>query len=139
MDSVKITKRDNYNTLYEIVTNAGLDPEIENRLHTFIDHELELMAARNEKAKKYQKAHNAAEDELSKAIFSLLQHSTEPMSTREICAKIEGATPQKVTYRMSKLFDQGWVTKDTQSTKDENGVTRRATFYKITDNIQAQG
>ena len=137
--TAKITKRDNYNTLYEIVSNAGLEPEVEARLHAFIDHELELMTIRNEKAKQYQKKHNAAEDELSKAIFSLLQHSTEPMSTREICAKIEGATPQKVTYRMSKLFDQGWVTKDTQTSKDDAGVTRRATFYKLTDNIQAQG
>ena len=133
MDTIKITKRDNYNTLYEIVSNAGLDPEVETRLHAFIDHELELMAARNEKAKQYQKKHNAAEDELSQAIFTLLQKSDTPMSTREICAKIEGATPQKVTYRMSKLFDQGRVTKETQSSKDEAGVTRRATLYKLVD------
>lgn len=130
-DTVKITKRDNYNTLYEIVSNAGLDAEVEQRLHAFIDHELELMAQRNEKAKKYQKQHNAADDAMTNMICEVLGDASEAMTIPDIVSKIVDATPQKVTYRLSKLYDAGKITKETQTVKMDGSPARRMTFYAM--------
>lgn len=131
----KYTKKDNYSFIRDYIERDGeMEPEIQERLLAFIDHELDLMSQRNEKAKKYQKQHNAAEDDLSRAIFDVLQNATEPVSTKTICELITGATPQKVTYRMSKLFDQGLITKNAQSIKDDTGVTRKIMVYQLIKN-----
>lgn len=127
---VKVTKRDNYNTLYELVSNAGLDSETEDRLHAFIDHELELMAQRAEKSKKYQKAHKASDDAMTDAIMQVLSNATEPICIADIVGKIEDASAQKVTYRLGRLFKDDKITKDTQTIKTDNG-NRRVTFYAI--------
>lgn len=125
---VKITKKDNYNILYELVSNAGLDKETEDRLHTFIDHELELMYQRAEKSKKYQKEHRASDDSMSADIMRILTDADQPMSVSDITSKIEGATAQKVVYRLGKLFKNDAITKDTQTIKTDKG-NKRITFY----------
>lgn len=126
----KITKRDNFNTLYELVSNAGLDTETETRLHDFIDHELELMAQRAEKSKKYQKAHKAADDAMTDAIMDVLSNSTDPICISDIVDKIQDASAQKVTYRLGKLFKSDKIVKDTKTVKTDAG-SRRVTFYAI--------
>lgn len=127
-NEVKITKRDNFNTLYELVSNAGLDAETEDRLHAFIDHELELMAQRAEKSKKYQKAHKASDDAMTDAIMKVLTDADTPICIADIVSKIEDASAQKVTYRLGKLFKDDKITKDTQTVKTDKG-NRRVTFY----------
>jgi hypothetical protein len=127
---VKVTKRDNYNTLYELVSNAGLDSETEDRLHAFIDHELELMAQRAEKSKKYQKAHKASDDAMTDAIMQVLSGASEPICIADIVDKIEDASAQKVTYRLGRLFKDDKITKDTQTIKTDKG-NRRVTFYAV--------
>ena len=129
-NEVKITKRDNFNTLYELVSNAGLDAETEDRLHSFIDHELELMAQRAEKSKKYQKAHKASDDAMTDAIMKVLSDATEPICIADIVGKIEDASAQKVTYRLGKLFKDDKIVKDTQTVKSDKG-NRRVTFYSV--------
>lgn len=126
----KITKRDNYNTLYELVSNAGLDTETETRLHDFIDHELELMAQRAEKSKKYQKAHKAADDAMTDAIMDVLSNSTDPVCISDIVDKIQDASAQKVTYRLGKLFKSDKIVKDIRTIKTDAG-NRRVTFYAV--------
>lgn len=126
----KITKRDNYNTLYELVSNAGLDTETETRLHDFIDHELELMAQRAEKSKKYQKAHKAADDAMTDAIMDVLSNSTDPICISDIVDKIQDASAQKVTYRLGKLFKSDKIVKDIRTIKTDAG-NRRVTFYAV--------
>lgn len=125
---VKITKKDNYNTLYELVSNAGLDKETEDRLHTFIDHELELMHQRAEKSKKYQKEHRATDDAMTDAIMKVLTDADAPICIADIVSKIDGSSAQKVTYRLGKLFKDDKITKDTQTIKTDKG-NRRVTFY----------
>ena len=129
-NEVKITKRDNFNTLYELVSNAGLDAETEDRLHAFIDHELELMAQRAEKSKKYQKAHKASDDAMTDAIMKVLSDAAEPICIADIVGKIEDASAQKVTYRLGKLFKDDKIVKDTQTVKSDKG-NRRVTFYSV--------
>ena len=125
----KITKRDNYLQLRELVNQAYENPsEDKERLFAFIDHELDLMAQRAEKSKKYQKAHRASDDEMSTEIMRILDSAEMPMSVADITAKIDGATAQKVVYRLGKLFKSDAITKETQTVKTDNG-SKRVTFY----------
>ena len=125
----KITKRDNFNTLYELVSNAGLDAEVETRLHNFIDHELELMAQRAEKSKAYQKSHKADTDAMTDMIMDVLADSDVAITIPDIVAKIVDSTPQKVTYRLGKMVDAGRVSKEVQTVKVEGANARKITFY----------
>ena len=126
---VKITKKDNYNTLYDLVSNAGLDTETEDRLHAFIDHEIELMMQRAEKSKQYQREHKATNDAMTDAIMDVLGKAVDPMSVADIVDHVEGASNQKVVYRLGQLFKDGKITKDTQSIKDDAG-SRKVTYYQ---------
>lgn len=124
----KITKKDNYNTLYELVSNAGLDKETEDRLHAFIDRELELMAQRAEKSKKYQKEHNASTDEMSDMIWKIIADADAPVTVSDIVPKVVDATPQKVVYRLGQLYKDGKINKETKNIKTED-ITRKVTYY----------
>ncbi len=124
----KITKRDNYNALYDLVSNAGLDQETEERLHAFIDHELELMAQRAEKSKKYQQAHKATDDAMTDAIMEVLRDADAPMTVADIVGKVIDSTPQKVVYRLGKLFKDNSITKETKSVKVGDNPARKVTF-----------
>jgi hypothetical protein len=127
----KITKRDNYNALYDLVSNAGLDQETEERLHAFIDHELELMAQRAEKSKKYQQAHKATDDAMTDAIMEVLRDADAPMTVADIVGKVIDSTPQKVVYRLGKLFKDNSITKETKSVKVGDNPARKVTFYTV--------
>ena len=134
----KITKRDNFISLKTLVINSSAEPDVKARLEAFIDREIELIGQRAEKQKKYQKIHDAAHDELSDGIFNLLLHSSSELTLRDIAEKIEGATPQKVTYRLSKMYDEGFITKETKSIDTPNGK-RRATVYMASKDLHSQG
>lgn len=127
----KITKRDNYNALYDLVSSAGLDQETEERLHAFIDHELELMAQRAEKSKKYQQAHKATDDAMTDAIMEVLRDADAPMTVADIVGKVIDSTPQKVVYRLGKLFKDNSITKETKSVKVGDNPARKVTFYTV--------
>lgn len=125
----KITKKDNYNALYDLVSNAGLDIETEERLHAFIDHEMELMAQRAEKSKNYQKAHRASDDAMTDTIMEVLRDANAPMTVADIVGKVIDSTPQKVVYRLGKLFKDNSITKETKSVKVDGSPARKVTFY----------
>lgn len=129
--NTKITKKDNYNTLYDLVSNAGLDTETEDRLHAFIDHELELMTQRAEKSKRYQQEHKATADAMTDLIMDTLANSPCALSVSDIVSKITDSTPQKVVYRLGTLFKAEKIVKDTQTVKTEDGHTRRITYYTL--------
>lgn len=130
-NDVRITKKDNYNALYDLVSNAGLDKETEDRLHDFIDHEMDLINQRAEKSKMYQKSHKADGDAMTDMICDVLAESTDALTVPDIVAKIVDSTPQKVVYRLGRLFKDGKINKDTQSVKVEGSPARRVTFYSI--------
>lgn len=129
--AVKITKKDNFNALYDLVSNAGLDTETETRLHDFIDHEIELINQRAEKSKNYQKAHKASDDAMTDTILEVLRDADAPMTVADIVGKVIDSTPQKVVYRLGKLFKSDAITKETKSVKVGDGPARKVTFYSV--------
>lgn len=134
MATEKITKRDNYNYLRNMVINSTEDNTTQDRLIAFIDHELDLMAQRAEKSKKYQKEHKADQDAMTNMVMDVLTDADSALTIPDIVAKIVDSTPQKITYRLGKLVDAGRVTKEVQTVKVEGANARKITFYTaVTD------
>ena len=128
----KITKRDNYNTLRDMVAlDSTLSNEEQDRLLAFIDHELELMSQRAEKSKKYQKEHKAESDAMTDLIIDTLANADTALSVADIVGKITDGTPQKIVYRLGTLFKAGRITKDTRTIKTEGAPARRVTYYAL--------
>lgn len=127
----KITKRDYYNVLRDLVENTEFteDSEINtSNLLEFIDHEVELMNQRAAKSKLYQMEHKAENDAMTNMIYTILSNSETPMTIADLTNKIADATPQKIIYRLGQLFKNGYVAKDTQVIKTDNS-SRKVTYY----------
>lgn len=136
----KITKRDNYNSLLTLVadtyTNGGIEPAEAERLMNFINHEIELMDKRSEKAKTYAKAKSAkAADELADAALVALRSMEDEATIADIVAAVSAEAPElnatsgKLAYRLNKLVEAGLAIK-TEITIKEEGKSRKVNGYK---------
>ena len=136
----KITKRDNYNSLLSLLPealNAGLiTPEEDARLAEFLNHEVELMDKRAEKAKSYSKAKSEkSADELSVAAQEALKSFEDVASIADIVAAVNAANPElkatagKLAYRLNKLVEVGVAEKSDITIKEE-GKSRKVNGYK---------
>ena len=109
----KITKRDNYETLLSLVADAqseGMLKEdgVYERLVAFLNHEIELMDKRAEKAKSYSKAKSEkSADELSIAAQEALKSFEDVASIADIVAAVNATNPElkatagKLAYRLN--------------------------------------
>lgn len=139
----KFTKRANYEDLLTLIVdafNANLITEEEDaRLAEFLTHEIEQLDKRAASAKKYAKKNSKATDELADAIMGAL--TAENQTIPEIVDAVKAAdaestiTPQKATYRLTKLVEVGAVIRETVSIKNEGEKgSRRVNVYKLAEN-----
>lgn len=121
-----MTKRDYFNELRDLVTNS--DVQNGEQLLAFINHELELLDKKNTASAKSAKRKDKAKDELAVSVFSAL--TAEPQTVVEILEKIsdEGATPSKLSYRLSKMVEAGTAVRE--MVKDSE-TQRRVTAYRL--------
>lgn len=121
----KITKRDYYEMLKEIVVDA--DVEGKEELVEFLDKQVSLLDNKAEKAKARNAEKKAAGDELREVVQSVL---TEDFQTIDaIVAQIEGEeiTKAKVTARLTSLVKNGIAEKE--DVKDDEG--RKLKAYRL--------
>ena len=121
----KITKKDYYEMLKEIVTNAKTEGASE--LINFINKQISLIEAKSEKAKARNAEKKANGDELRNVVQSIL---TEDFQTIDaIVAQIEGeeVTKAKVAARLTTLVNSGIAEKT--DVKDDEG--RKLKAYKL--------
>lgn len=139
----KFTKRANYEDLLTLIVdafNANLITEEEDaRLAEFLTHEIEQLDKRAASAKKYAKKNSKATDELADAIMGAL--TAENQTIPEIVDAVKAAdaestiTPQKATYRLTKLVEAGAVIRETVPIKNEGEKgSRRVNVYKLAEN-----
>ena len=106
----KITKKERFEMIKEIVLNAGLDNEVE--MIEFLDNEINLL---NKKRASGAKTATQKENEvLVEKLYAVLAEIGRPVTVSELQAENEdfGAmTNQKVSALMKKLTDAGKVTK----------------------------
>lgn len=144
MTKTKITKRDNYETLRNLVLNSviaapGLIETSEvDQLVAFIDKELANLDKRAANAKKYAAKNKANADALTDAALNVLIEADKYMTIPEVVDAILAdnesidVTPQKLTYRLSQLVKAGEVEKETTSIKEEGKSARKVNVYRIT-------
>lgn len=125
MAETKMTKKDWFEVIKGIVEAS--DNENVAGAVEFIDKQMELLAAKAEKAKERAAKTKAEGDEMRAAVQAVL---TEELQTiDEITAQVEGEeiTKAKVTARLTQLVKAEVATKDTVKTEDG----RKVTAYKL--------
>lgn len=135
----KITKRENYEmllTLLPEMLNAGMIDSAEDaQLAEFLNKELAALDKRAANAKKYASKKKAEADALMELVNSILNEHEGAMTIPEIVAKANEldpeiqATPQKLTYRLNKLVEDGLATKEQVSIKTEGKPARKVNSY----------
>lgn len=126
----KVTKRDYYEMLKEIVypTNADCEMTVEQgELIKFIDKQIALIDSKAEKAKARNAEKKANGDELREVVQNVLTDEFQTIDA--IVAQIEGeeVTKAKVTARLTALVNNGIAEKT--DVKDDEG--RKLKAYKL--------
>ena len=121
----KITKRDYYEMLKEIVLNANVEGATE--LIEFLDKQIILIDSKAEKAKARNAEKKANGDELREAVQNVL--TDEFQTIDDIASQIEGEeiTKAKITARLTSLVKNGIAEKT--DVKDDEG--RKLKAYKL--------
>ena len=100
----KITKRDNFTAIVEVLTNAGRED-----LAAVMTHEIDLLDAKSSKAKARAVEKKAENDALADIVASVLGEDFEtiPAITGKVTELDETATVSKVQYRLVQLVKSG--------------------------------
>lgn len=106
----KMTKRDCFNALYDMVVNANV--ENGDTLMEFIEKELAQLDKRRDAAAKRAEKKKEASDALTEEIYGLLTDT--PMTIDEIVLALdnEDVTTNKVAARLGKLIKADRVIKE---------------------------
>lgn len=123
----KITKRDNFNAIIEVLTDAGRDD-----LAKVIEHEIELLDNKAAKAKENAAKKKTEGDELTAAVEAVL---TDELTTiADITAKVEfegEITQAKVQYRLNQLVKNDKAVKEQITVEGSDGSKRKVMAYKV--------
>lgn len=138
----KITKRDNYTTLLDIIDLAD-DNNFEigdgsitfDALRDFINNEITLLDNKAAAAKKRAAEKRAEGDDLRENVYNSLS-TTDYMTIDEIVELLKLDNPDvsrnMVTSRLTQLINLGRAEKDTTTVKPttEGGKSRKVTTYR---------
>ena len=116
MENVKLTKKDYYGMIREIVVES----DIENRdeLVAFVDKQVEAIDSRAAKAKERAASKKVEGDALRSQVEGLL--TNEYQTAEDILAQAQGAdlTKGKITARLTQLVKAGVAEKETVKVED---------------------
>lgn len=123
----RITKRDNYEALKEIVEKSNV--ENAEMLVEFINKQIEMIDNKSAKAKEKAAEKRAEGDELRAVIKSVL--TNEYQTVDAITAQIEGEdiTKAKVVARLTQLVNNGEAVKEQGKSEDNKKVMT----YRLSD------
>lgn len=123
----RITKRDNYEALKEIVEKSNVKNA--EMLVEFINKQIEMIDNKSAKAKEKAAEKRAEGDELRAVIKSVL--TNEYQTVDAITAQIEGEdiTKAKVVARLTQLVNNGEAVKEQGKSEDNKKVM----MYKLAD------
>lgn len=122
----KITKRDNFNTIIEVLEAAE-----RTDLADVIRHEIELLDNKANKAKAKAASKKAEGDALTDAVKAVL--TDEPATIADITEKVEfdgEVSTARVQYRLNQLVKNGYATK-TQVKVGEGESARKLMAYSV--------
>lgn len=116
MENKKLTKKDYYGMLKDIILTSDVDNKEE--LEAFIDRQVEIIDNKAEKAKERAAEKKAEGDELRAAIKSVLTEDYQ--SADDILAQLEGEdlSKAKIIARLTQLVNNGDAEKAQAKTED---------------------
>ena len=116
MENKKLTKKDYYGMLKDIVLTSDVDNKEE--LEAFINRQIEIIDNKAEKAKERAAEKKAEGDELRAAIKSVLTEDYQ--SADDILAQLEGEdlSKAKIIARLTQLVNNGDAEKAQAKTED---------------------
>lgn len=122
----KITKRENFLNIVEVLVEAGHED-----LAKVIEHEIELLDAKSSKAKARAAEKKAENDALTDIIISVLgeEFETIPAITDKVIELDETATISKVQYRLVQLV-KSEVAESSEIKVSDGTKTRTLKGYK---------
>ena len=127
MTEKKITKKDNFNAIIEVLTEVGRED-----LAKVIEHEIELLDAKSSKAKATAAKKKAEGDALRDAVQAVL--TDELQTIKEITEKVEfegfDGSQAKVQYRLNALVNAEIAVKE-QISVGEGEAKRKLMAYKL--------
>lgn len=125
MEKTKITKRDNFTTIVEVLEAAG-----HSDLAEVILHEIELLDNKAAKAKATAAKKKVEGDALRDAVQAVL--TDELQTIADVTAQIEGedVSASKVQYRLNALVNAEIAVKE-QVTVGEGESKRKLMAYKL--------
>ena len=123
----KITKRDNFNAIIEVLTDAGRED-----LADVIKHEIELLDNKAAKAKATAAKKKTEGDAFRDAVQAVL--TDELQTIADVTAKVEGdeITSAKVQFRLNALVGAGIARKE-QVTVGEGDSKRKLMAYALAE------
>ena len=126
----KITKRDNFNAIIEVLTDAGRED-----LADVIKHEIELLDNKAAKAKATAAKKKTEGDALSDAVAAVLtdEYCTIADITEKVVFDGEVST-SKVQYRLNDLVKRGIATKE-QVVVGEGESKRKLMSYCLASDV----
>ena len=116
----KITKRENFESVLEILNNSNV--EYKEELINFVTKEIEILDAKAEKAKERAAVRKAEGDALRAAVQAVL---TEELQTIDaILSQVEGEelTKAKITARLTSLVNENIAVREEIKTEDGKKV-----------------
>lgn len=123
MAEVKVTRAQMFAEIKAVVEASDVAGKEE--MIKFIDHQVELIASKAEKAKAKAATKKAEADEMEQAVAAVL--TAELQTVDEIVAQVEGeeVTRAKVVARLKKLVEAGVAAKDSVKVEKSKRVAYR--------------
>ena len=134
MTNAKITKKDKFNMIKDILANGTVEGADVEMLTSFVENEIELLEKKAAKAKETAGKKKAEADELTNAVQAAL--TDEFQTIAEITDAVEGedVTTAKVAYRLNALVKAGIAEKAEKTVAGGEGVkSRKVQSYKLKD------
>ena len=120
--TIKITKKDNYNKIIEVLTNLGAD---HTDLIDFCEKQIEQLDKKAAKAKETASKKKDETDALCDAIVAALTDELASIPDITGNTEAEDVTEGKVRYRLNKLVELGLAEKGEITIPGGNGVKAR--------------
>lgn len=127
-----MTKREMFEKAIAILSNDNANDEIV----TMMQHEIDLLGKRAEKAKEgaeKRKAKTAEKSQASRdAIFAVVADAEDPMDVFAITDALNGAfTKGQVVSFLTQLVKEGKVVREAIKYKDAEGHTKNGSVYSV--------
>lgn len=141
MTNAKVTKKDKFNMIKDILANGTVEGADVEMLTAFVENEIELLEKKAAKAKETAGKKKAEADELTIAVQAAL--TDEFQTIAEVTDAVEGedVTTAKVAYRLNALVKAGVAEKAEKTVAGGEGVkSRKVQSYRLAsiDEVDAE-